>query len=100
MGNETSKHTPGPWTTDTGGDVTRTDGTTLLTREKPMDCGLDESFANAALAAAAPDLLEALTECLDAMGDSFGKRTHVPINCPAAAKGFAAVHKARTGAQS
>lgn len=59
-----SKHTPGPWTTDTGGDVTRTDGATLLTREQPSDCTLDESFANAQLAAAAPELLEALANLL------------------------------------
>lgn len=56
------KHTPGPWYTDTGGDVTRIDGTTLLTREKPYDCTIEESFANAAVGAAAPDLLAALTK--------------------------------------
>src|SRR5690625_8021289 len=59
------KHTPGPWSTDTGGDVTRADGTTLLTREKPYDCTLDESFANAELAAAAPELLEALMQMVE-----------------------------------
>ncbi len=51
------KATPWAWSLDTGGDVTMDDGTTLLTREQPSGIRLDESFANAEVAAAAVNLL-------------------------------------------
>lgn len=53
------KATPGSWSQDTGGDVTRNDGSTLFTRVD--ECvGLDESFANAALVEAMHNALPEL----------------------------------------
>lgn len=91
-----SAHTPGPWGIDTGGDVIRSDGTTLLTREEPSGCSLEETFANANLAASAPELLEALRDVLGWIPDGGPWHTDAPLASVARAR--AAITKA-TGAQ-
>lgn len=45
--------TPGEWDTDTGGDVTSADGTTVLTRAETSPEGLERTFVDAELAASA-----------------------------------------------
>lgn len=50
--------TPGAWHQDTGGDITRDDGTTLFTREKPDGCS-SISFANADYVEAAVNFIRA-----------------------------------------
>ncbi len=66
-----SAHTPGPWELDHGEDgdnfTIRADGefVTRLTKSRYTDDRRDpEAYANAALIAAAPDLLAALRECI------------------------------------
>ena len=61
---EETKWTSGPWDTDTGGDVTDINGVTLLRRE--------DSFADAELAAAAPELYEALEYLVDLLDGNPG----------------------------
>lgn len=53
--------TPGPWVWDRLGDVETVDGKDIATTEAMTQ----ESLANAALIAAAPDLYEALTGVVD-----------------------------------
>lgn len=63
-------HTQGPWTTDTGGDVTRNDGTTILARVE-NGIGLDESFANAERAVACVNACQGISnEALHAVANT------------------------------
>jgi len=59
-------HTPGPWELDPYGQVTQSNGRTVLVSgiASPM-VSTAESIANARLVAAAPDLLAALKEAID-----------------------------------
>lgn len=76
-----SAHTPGPWELDHGDDgdnfTIRADGefVTRLTKSRYTDDRRDpEAYANAALIAAAPDLLSSLRDVLaeiDGGGDHF-----------------------------
>ena len=79
-------HTPGPWTRKFGANIYKGSGPfdtqQLLFSAMPTNGTkeeLEEAFANARLVAAAPDLLEALTELLSAsewaMADNAGQCT-------------------------
>lgn len=70
-----SAHTPGPWELDEGDDgdnfTIRADGefVTRLTKSRYTDDRRDpEAYANAALIAAAPDMLAALRDLLGYVG--------------------------------
>jgi ABC-type branched-subunit amino acid transport system substrate-binding protein len=70
----TTQHTPGPWTTDGSAHSGDLDVISPAGRITLIDCEFsDESedvlTANARLIAAAPDLLAALMDVLDADGD-------------------------------
>lgn len=74
-----SAHTPGPWELDHGEDgdnfTIRADGefVTRLTKSRYTDDRRDpEAYANAALIAAAPDLLAALKSLADEYGPNAG----------------------------
>lgn len=73
--NET-KHTPGPW--DIHGDfkeihpLVDEDGLKVIADIDPDNTHLEESKANAALIAAAPDMLEALQYAKEALKDIMG----------------------------
>ena len=67
-----SKHTPGPWHRDKYGNVVDSNGERVVMRSVSVACsGSDEyialSEANTDLATAAPDLLEALEQALNAL---------------------------------
>jgi len=80
----TSKHTPGPWVVhqrprepyEHGHHVTTEDGLTIcsvtyqLPSRTPMGVEETKRIANARLIAAAPDLLEALSGCVEHMEHS------------------------------
>lgn len=75
-----SAHTPGPWELDEGDDgdnfTIRADGefVTRLTKSRYTDDRRDpEAYANAALIAAAPDLLAALKALADEYGPNAGR---------------------------
>ncbi len=65
--------TPGEWDQDTGGDITRSDGTTLFTREQP-GIGLNESFANTDFAIAAVNYVRALLAAAPVVAGKFCTR--------------------------
>ena len=90
-----AKHTPGPWTqgeSEIGADCVWLNGATEPKDEMGpshtwIDCGTE---ANARLIAAAPDLLEALKACDEAM--SYMSEYDIPITLPDMVK--AAITKA------
>lgn len=65
------KHTPGPWSINEYGKVVGPDKETVSINGVSMPCGFvppqDVSNANAALIAAAPELLEALKRCVECL---------------------------------
>lgn len=76
-------HTPGPWLRDKYGTVLTPSGDRVTFRSVTITCsGTDERIAeaeaNTTLAAAAPDLLEAL-EMIVAEADSYTARTGKPV---------------------
>ena len=95
-----AKHTPGPWSFGYGmtqehgyvlgvGVTTKPDWTVVCAVSRPGDVNaIDE--ANARLIAAAPDLLEALKACDEAM--SYMSEYDIPITLPDMVK--AAIAKA------
>lgn len=103
-------HTPGPWTTGCGKNntiaiVAREWETRLVANVSAKDRSVEETDANADLIAAAPDMLEALSELADAAG-VFDRALHAGIELPvlsseqsrlynAVNKARAALHKAR-----
>ena len=90
-----AKHTPGPWTQGTSANGMTCVWLDALTEPEHemgpshtwIDCGTE---ANARLIAAAPDLLEALKACDEAM--SYMSEYDIPITLPAQVK--AAIAKA------
>lgn len=70
------KHTPGPWSInnwpqpDSSIAIGAT-GTPLIARVQLRDVSINEHNANARLIAAAPELLEALSELADEVSDRF-----------------------------
>jgi hypothetical protein len=77
----TTQHTPGPWKleiTDTGFRVIYSDSTLRSHIAALHEAALCEehgdTFANARLIAAAPQMLEALRAALEAMGDTYDAR--------------------------
>ena len=71
MENKT-KHTPGPWTTNNGFTILSAKGKTASSDVPNKTITDDEAIANAALIAAAPDLLAALEFCSDALNTEAG----------------------------
>lgn len=71
MKNDSTKHTPGPWTTQfrDGGDdpalIMNHDGWCVGESANGLPGGLDEMLANERLICAAPDLLAALRDLLE-----------------------------------
>jgi len=63
------KHTPAPWIYDDGA-VTANDGSQMICALPLM---FKETTANAKLISAAPELLEALIECLDGVQELNGE---------------------------
>jgi len=59
------KHTPGPWTVESDGTSIACSTQVFITAPAPDGAGLDEEKANAALIAAAPELLDALHVLLE-----------------------------------
>ena len=68
MKNEKSKHTPGPWVIDNDNVIYQEGTSEPIASAAPT---ADEK-ANAALIAAAPDLLAALESCSDALNTEAG----------------------------
>ena len=89
-----TKHTPGPWTIGRIGDGTEHTapiegaGTTVGYVEMHSfdddETTTPEQAANARLIAAAPDLLEALTDCLDRLEQDYPKDNARIVNARAA----------------
>lgn len=66
-----TKHTPGPWQTDAGGEVHK-DGRTIFAWPELSGAENEEIHANMTLGAAAPDLLAALKGLLAYVEDGYG----------------------------
>ena len=68
-----SAHTPGPWTVGKkyASDIHQTNGNLLIARVMLCNIDLSESFANARLIAATPELLEELNNCFDLLNTCF-----------------------------
>lgn len=76
-----SKHTPGPWVADIKADgsteVWSADYSMFIAKRHQMN-DRDEAKANAALIAAAPDLLEALERLVDAVNRNAVRQEDFP----------------------
>ena len=78
----TTQHTPGPWTTDGKAETDTLDIVSPLGRVAMLDCSHDLMLEDARLIAAAPDLLAALEELLNALPSA---TTHPAIKAARAA---------------
>lgn len=58
------------WETDTGGDVTLSDGSTLLERKQPSGVTLEESFKAAFAASKTPQLIAHLSDMVQKAKDA------------------------------
>jgi len=70
-----TKHTPGPWTVAPDGlvDIDAADGLPVAVATGWLYRTHPECLANVALIAAAPDLLAALRDCEEFIGEHYGR---------------------------
>ena len=65
-----AQHTPRPWTVESDGTTVTMGGQCVITAPAPDMANIEEQRANAALIAAAPDLLTACREAMALIDDS------------------------------
>lgn len=98
----TTKHTPGPWSfktvsTDGASSVKGADGRGVASVSGNIRRPADEMVANAALIAAAPELLEALKRTVSALRGGYAPQIpddDVRRYCPAYGEALDVIYKA------
>jgi len=89
-----SKHTKGPWSVQ--GDTYVTVNSLIITHCKQAgNTTLEEAQANARLIAAAPELLEALELCLEAIQPYYDSDDDGSMEAAASNAALAAINKAK-----
>ena len=76
-----SAHTPGPWTIESDGTTVSMGGQCVIVGPAPDSAPIVEQRANAALIAAAPDLLAAATALLTYLDDQPSEYAQDRLTC-------------------